>query len=394
MGVVSPMASMTSYKNVRIWDGESGTYRPETALTIQSDRIVAIGEDDPQARDCSGLTVLPGLIDSHVHMVLDPAIHDVEKQLAQSDDDIRKKMPERAASMVKAGITCARDLGGGNWLELELRDRIRTGEIHGPRLVCAGRPITSIEGHCHFWGGAVACTEDAHKVVDENCKKGVDLIKIMATGGMFTAKSHPGRAQFSQDEMTEIISYAHDRDFAVAAHCHGSEGIANAVYAGVDTVEHCSWMDKDGRRGEYLHDVVIEMASRKTWVSPTVNANWSRFMQFNPSHLGVIRQQFREMKAAGVKFIASTDAGIPNVRHHDLPRALPVFAQYADMQPVDVLRTATSSAARALNIHNETGTIEVGLAADLLFVEGDPLKDLDVLQKPVCVVAHGVEVQS
>lgn len=387
------MTSMFAYKNVRIWDGVGGTYLPETSLTIQSDRITEIGIEHPQARDCSGLTVLPGLIDSHVHMVLDPAIHDVAKQLAQTDDDIRKKMPDRAESMLKAGITSARDLGGGNWLELELRDRIRNREIKGPRLLCAGRPITSIDGHSYFWGGAVLGPEEAHHVVDENCEKGVDLIKIMATGGMFTAKSHPGRAQFTQDELTEIISYAHDRDFAVAAHCHGSEGIANAVYAGVDTVEHCSWMDTEGRRGEYLHDVVTEMATRKTWISPTVNSNWSRFLQSNPAHLGIVRQQFREMKAAGVQFIASTDAGIPNVYHQDLPRSLPVFAKYADMQPVDVLRSTTSNAARALNIHNETGAVKVGLAADLLFVEGDPLTDLDVIQKPASVIARGVEVQ-
>lgn len=388
------MASVSSYKNVRIWDGESDSYLPETSLKIEAGRISAIGKEDPGARDCSGLTVIPGLIDSHVHMTLDPAIHDVSKQLAQSDKEIRKKMPERAADMVKAGITCARDLGGGNWLELELRERIRTGEIPGPRLLCAGRPITSIEGHCHFWGGAVPGTREARDVIDLNCKKGVDLIKVMATGGMFTAKSHPGRAQFTQEELTEIISYAHDRKYAVAAHCHGSEGIANAVYAGVDTVEHCSWMDTQGRRGEYLHDVVLEMASRDTWVSPTVNANWARFVQFNPSHLGTVRQQFREMKAVGVQFIASTDAGIPNVRHDDLPRSLPVFARYADMRPVDVLQTATSNAARALNIHNETGSIKVGLGADLVFVEGDPLNDLDVLQKPTCVVAQGIEYES
>ena len=388
------MTSVTSYKNVRIWDGVGATYLQETSLTIEAGQISAIGVEHPQARDCSGLTVLPGLIDSHVHMTLDPSIHDVAKQLAQTDSDIRKKMPDRAARMVKAGITCARDLGGGNWLELELRDRIRSGEIVGPRLLCAGRPITSIEGHCHFWGGAVPSTREAHDVIDLNREKGVDLIKIMATGGMFTAKSHPGRAQFTQDELTEIIGYAHDREFAVAAHCHGTEGIANAVYAGVDTVEHCSWMDTEGRRGEYLHDVVMEMASHDTWVSPTVNANWSRFVQFNPGHLGTVRHQFREMKAAGVQFIASTDAGIPNVRHDDLPRSLPVFAQYADMQPNDVLRTATSNAAHALNINSTTGSIEVGLAADLVFVEGDPLKDLAVLQKPACVVAQGIEYES
>ena len=363
-------------------------------MTVEDSRIVGLGLESSQAKDCAGLTIVPGLIDSHVHMVLDPSILDVGKQLAQSDDDIRKKMPGRAENMLKAGITCARDLGGGNWLELELRDQIARGEIPGPRLICAGRPITSVEGHCHFWGGEVHDVCEARRLVDQNDKHGVDLIKIMATGGMFTAKSHPGRAQFTQDELSEIIAYAHDRDFAVAAHCHGTEGIANAVYAGVDTVEHCSWMDRDGKRGDYLHDVVIEMASRNTSVSPTVNGNWSRFMQFNKAHLGVVRQQFREMRAAGVRFIASTDAGIPNVTHHDLPRALPVFAQYADMRLIDVLRSATSEAARALNIHHETGTVKVGNMADLVFVEGDPLTDLSVLQHPTCVIARGIEYPS
>ena len=248
-----------------------------------------------------------------------------------------------------------------------------------------------MEGHCHFWGGEVHNAHEAHTLIDENERKHVDLIKIMATGGMFTAKSHPGRAQFTQEEMTEIIAYAHKREFAVAAHCHGTEGIANAVYAGVDTVEHCSWMDTEGRRGEYLHDVAIHMAKNGTWVSPTVNGNWSRFMQFNKNHLGVVRQQFREMRALGVRFIASTDAGIPNVHHDDLPRALPVFATYADMNPVDVLRSATSEAARALNIHHETGSIQVGHVADLVLVDGDPLQDLHILQKPSCVVARGIE---
>ena len=272
------MSNKVTYGNLRIWDGVADTFLDETSITVENGRIVAIGNGDPEARDCGGLTVIPGLIDSHVHMVLDPAIADVAKQLAQSDDEIRGKMPGRAAAMVKSGITTARDLGGGNWLELELRDRINQGEIPGPRLICAGQPITSVEGHCHFWGGEVSTSAQARAIVDRNREKGVDLIKIMATGGMFTAKSHPGRAQFSESELTDMIAYAHENDYKVAAHCHGTEGIAHAVHAGVDTVEHCSWMDKNGQRGEYLHDVVLEMAKRDTWVSPTVNANWARFI--------------------------------------------------------------------------------------------------------------------
>ena len=385
------MSSTITLDNVRIWDGTASDYSESNSISIEGEKIVGVGPSKGKGRDCSGLTILPGLIDSHVHMVLDPAISDVKQQLAQSDDEIRGKMPKRASDMVKAGITTARDLGGGNWLELELRDRILSGEIPGPRLLCAGRPITSPEGHCHFWGGEAQSSSEAYAIIDENDEKDVDLIKVMATGGMFTAKSHPGRAQFNCRDLTEMVEYAHNKNYRVAAHCHGTEGIHHAVHAGVDTIEHCSWMDRDGRRGEYLHDVTLEMVRRGTWVSPTVNANWSRFMKFGKSHLGMVRQQFREMRAAGVGFIASTDAGIPNVKHADLAKALGVFATYADMKPFEVLRSATILAAEALNIHHLTGTITEGKFADLLLVEKDPLSDLSVLQNPASVFARGLE---
>ncbi|MYD42685.1 MAG: amidohydrolase family protein [Gammaproteobacteria bacterium] len=385
------MSEAKTYNNVRIWDGIANDYVDATSITIESGRIASLGQSSRTGRDCSGLTVIPGLIDSHVHMTLDPQIADVDKQLKQSDDEIRQKMPKRAKEMVHAGITSARDLGGGNWLELELRDQINRGELPGPRLMCAGRPITSIDGHCHFWGGAVKSVEEGCDIVDQNRMHNVDLIKIMATGGVYTTTTNTGDAQFTKAEFKEMIAYAHANDYQVAAHCHGAEGIERVVAAGVDTVEHCSWMNEKGQRGDYRHEVALAMARQNTWVSPTVNANWARFLRINQAHLGMVRHQFREMKSVGVRFIASTDAGIPHVRHDDLPKALPVFALYADMSPIEVLKSATSDAALALNINHRTGTISPGLDADLVFVEGDPLQDLKVLQSPTTVVARGIE---
>ena len=136
------------YSNVRIWDGISSDYRVG-AIEVADGRISAIS-DSRGGRDCSGLTAIPGLMDAHVHMTLDHSIHPVKEQLEQTNDEIREKMLVRAQKMVEAGITTARDLGGGAWLELELRDQINRGEVAGPRLLCAGQPITSPHGHCHF----------------------------------------------------------------------------------------------------------------------------------------------------------------------------------------------------------------------------------------------------
>ncbi len=147
----------------------------------------------PQRATCTAPRALPGLIDAHVHMVLDPDLRDPLAQTAADRATRAAAMAQRAVEMVRAGITTARDLGGGEWLELELRDRIARGEVEGPRLVCAGQPVTSPQGHCHFWGGEATGAADAAAVIARQREHGVDLIKVMATGGTMTKGTHPAR---------------------------------------------------------------------------------------------------------------------------------------------------------------------------------------------------------
>lgn len=341
----------------------------------------------------AGLTVVPGLIDSHVHMTLDPEILSMEKQLAQTDDEIQSKMDTRARQMLYAGITTARDLGGGRWLELRLRDRVRRNEVPGPRLICAGQPLTSENGHCHFWGGVATNNSEIEEVINRQHTHDVDLIKVMATGGMYTKISKPGLAQFSQQQFDFAVRTANNLGYRVAAHCHGTQGISRAAKAGVDTIEHCSWLRQDGSRSTCDKKVAREIAKRKIWVSPTVNAGWARFLAGNAKFERLLRSLFKTMKDSGIQFIASTDAGIPNVKHHELARSLEVFANLADLNGLETLRTATSNAAQALAIDHVTGTIESGKVADLLFVEGDPLEDLGALQRPALVVSRGTEYE-
>lgn len=385
-----------TYRNVRVWDGVADGYAEADSVTVAGGRIVAVddagrGANGKASRDMAGVTALPGLMDAHVHMTLDPALKTPPEQLAVSDDALVAGIERRALAMAQAGITTARDLGGGKWLELAVRDRIRAGELPGPRLLCAGQPVTSARGHCHFWGGEAVDAESAAAVIERQAQHGVDLIKVMATGGFLTEGSAPGAAQYDRETLAAIVACARRHGYDVAAHCHGTEGIDHAARAGVTTIEHCSWISKQGSRDGYVPAVAERIAANGAWVSPTIGAGWRRFMGSGKFE-HTVKASFARMREAGVRLIASTDAGIPNVFHHDLPRALPVFAHFAGLTPVETLRTATSDCATALGLAGETGRLVSGLAADVLFVDGDPLADLAALESPALVLARGREI--
>lgn len=373
--------------HLRIWNGFDDDYQ-FGHIAIVDDRIKEIAESGIQnGRDCSGLTAIPGLIDAHVHMVLDPNIKNPFDHITDLDK-LMPAMAERALAMVTAGITTARDLGGGNWHELHLRDVIARGEIPGPRLICAGQPLTSVAGHCHFWGGEAEDLSTALDILEKQIEKGVDLIKIMATGGNITPGSKPVDAQFDAETLSAIVTRATSHGLHVAAHCHGVEGIHNAAKAGVTTIEHCSWVGKQGWGLAYDDAVVQSIVAKQVWVSPTINAGWQRFKS-DQKRVDLVQSNYRKMRAHGVQLIASTDAGIPNVFHHHLARALPVFQFFAGLTPRETLIAATSGSAEAIGLGEITGQLSSGYAADLLLLDGDPLNDLSVLENPVGIIANG-----
>ncbi|MDP6970438.1 MAG: amidohydrolase family protein, partial [Pseudomonadales bacterium] len=247
----------------------------------------------------------------------------------------------------------------------------------------------------HFWGGEAADTAQADAVIERQLDKGVDLIKVMATGGQLTKGSDPGAAQFDLATLTHIVQRAAAHDKLVAAHCHGTQGIHFAAAAGVSTIEHCSWAGKAGWAADYRPETAALIAERGTWISPTVNRGWQRYLEGRNQQMRErIQGNFAAMRAKEIPFIASTDAGIPGVYHHHLPLALPVFAQIAGLSAEAVLRSATSQAALAIGLHSVTGRIENGLSADLLLVQGNPLIDLSALADPAQVWFRGRPVKS
>lgn len=383
---------------MRVWDGESArTSQTPVSIRVERGEITSVGLDAPRegwrAVDLpEGSVAIPGLIDAHVHMDLDPLLMSPGEQFVPSRRDRDLRMLGRAAAMVRAGITTARDLGAGEWRELALRDAIARGELPGPRLLCAGQPVTTPDGHCHFWGGGAADAGEQARVVRRQIEHGVDWVKVMATGGVFTKGSGVDRAQFDQDEIAAMVRLAAEHGRAVAAHCHGAAGIRHAARAGVRTVEHCSFAGADGFGSAFDPAAVRDLVEHHTWVSPTVNEGWAgrrdkdgRQTRFNLR----MRAVLSALRESGVPLVASTDAGIPGVRHDRLGAALPTFAHYADMTHVEVMRSATSDSARALGLEGRVGVLREGAAADVVVLRGDPLDDLTHLEAPLFVMAAG-----
>jgi len=384
----------------RVWDGNaSTTSREPLTIRIEQSRIAAIGSEPALARGAQVITAepgsvaLPGLIDAHVHMTLNAALPDWRSQLAVPRDRLVIEMEGRAEAMLRAGITTARDLGGAGWLEVNLRDRIARGEIPGPRLLCAGQPVTTPRGHCWFWGGTASNASEIDAVVQRQCAHDVDWIKVIATGGRYTPDTRIEDAQFQEAELRAAVESARARGRFVAAHCHGTAGIEHAVLTGARTLEHCSFAGSQGVGTAPDAKLADRIATAQTWVSPTVSTTWVQRAEpdgGDPTFLRNMRECFRMLRSAGAKFIASTDAGMPRVSHTDLTRALAVFARFAELSPVEVLRSATSEAARALGIEHETGSLQPPNLADILVVDGDPLRDLGALNRPRLVIARGV----
>ncbi|KAL1526708.1 hypothetical protein AB1Y20_015408 [Prymnesium parvum] len=383
----------------RIWDGLSDVCMEAAdgslCVVLRRGRIGFAGHlsDLPPQFECVArvdygeCTIMPGLIDAHVHLESDPCFP-LHGQPPLADAALLQAMQERAADMVAHGITSCRDLGGKG-ASLALRALTRRGGRALPRLLVAGQPITRHGGHCHQWGGGASGEAEVRAVIARQAERGCDLIKVMATGGVRTAGTNPADAAFTLREMRAAVEAAAARGLKVAAHAHGVGGIRACVDARVHSIEHCSWVDRDGRWGAMEAECAREIARAGIFVSPTVPASWgqARFAGLREA----MSPTYQFMVAAGVRFVASSDSGaIPNVGHHQLLDGLLVFQKCARLSNAALLRCATSEAAAACTLEDETGRVAEGLAADLLVVPGNPLEDVEAsLRNLVAVICRG-----
>jgi imidazolonepropionase-like amidohydrolase len=335
--------------------------------------------------DYPGSAILPGLIDSHVHLGFDGGPDPVGRMRAETDAQQLVLMLRSARELLGVGVTTARDLGARAYLDVVVRDAITQGMAPGPRMVVANSPVTVTGGHCWFMGGEADSEDDLRRIVRSHHKHGADLIKVMSTGGFMTGGSAPWYAQFSVEQLSVVVAEAKRLDKAVAAHAHGAEGIRRAVEAGVTTIEHCSFVTEtnDRRYDERLAD---QIAERGIYVCPTINVNAPYVAELTGRAVG---ENVMKMRDAGVRIIAGTDSGINNCPHHQYLGGLQSLVNLLGFQPAEVITMATTEAAAALGLGSVTGRLAPGYDADLIVVDGNPEADIAALGRLRRVIARG-----
>ncbi|MEU6174515.1 amidohydrolase family protein [Streptantibioticus parmotrematis] len=384
----------------RVVTGRDGECVTDGAVLVRDGLIAAVGPraeveraaPDAPVREFPGGTVLPGLIDAHVHLAFDASADPVGALRDADDETVFKGMAERAARAVAAGVTTVRDLGDRNGLALRLRAAIDSGRLPGPRVVSAGTPLTSPGGHCWFLGGEAEGPEALRALVRRNADAGAEVIKVMATGGGLT-KGGPAtwQAQFTADDLRVVVEEADRAGLPVAVHAHGTDGIEAAVAAGVATIEHCTWMGPDGgfdRREELLERIKAAGIHVCTAASP----NWRAFAaHVGPERAAELFSSVRWMAHSGVRLIAGTDAGVPRAEFDKLADSLAFYAHLGVPAP-RLVDMATADAADALRVDDVTGRLAAGHRADVLAVDGDPLTDVAALGRVRLVLARGREI--
>jgi imidazolonepropionase-like amidohydrolase len=388
----------------RLVDVATGKEADKPLVIITDGRITSVGKQGDavpagaEKVDLPGVTLLPGLIDMHTHITSSPLFAGYNS-LEWTDSFWPVISTHHAKVTLEAGFTTIRNVGSDNYDDVGLKQAIDAGFVEGPRIVPATYAIGSTGGHCDstFFPPSMAqrgkavidSPDEGRKMVRELHKYGAQVIKICATGGVFSHGDTPGAQQLTFEEIKAIVDEAHATDMKVAAHAHGASGIKASILAGVDTIEHASLVDDEGiklalQKGTYfgmdIYNTDYTQAEGKK--NGVLEANLQK-----DRDIGLIqRENYRKALKAGVKMIFSSDAGV--YPHGTNANQLVTMTQWG-ATPLQAIQSATITAAEALGQPKDVGQVKVGAYGDMVGVSGDPLKDITLLQHPVFVMKGG-----
>lgn len=386
-----------------VLDVNTGKETADQTIVVTGDKITEIaatGSTPKQAADqeidLRGMTVLPGLIDVHTHLTgetnFDP-YHELSTSVAKS----ALVGAHNAKVTLEAGFTSVRNVGADGYADIDLRDAIASGLIEGPHMQVSGPAIGITGGHCdnnllpnsyHLTSdGAADGVEGVQRKVREVIKYGADLIKICATGGVLSKGDDPQASQYTQEELKAIVNDAHRLGRKVAAHAHGAQGILWATQAGVDSIEHGSYMNDE--------DIAAMKAHGTYFVPTSYLADWlvaegklpAIYLQKAKDVTAVARTNAKKAIAAHVKVALGTDAAV--YPHGLNARELDVYVNQLGMTPLAAIQTGTLNAADLMGWSDKTGSLAPGKWADIIAVQGDPLQDVKLLQHVKFVMKSG-----
>jgi imidazolonepropionase-like amidohydrolase len=394
----------------KLLDVRTGKTANDQVVIFDGGKVVSVGPASGAAvpagvtpLDLSGSTCLPGLIDAHVHLTMNPGDTGF-RGLGISPERAAITGVKNAGVTLRAGFTSARDVGSFSYADVALRDAIRAGDVIGPRLEASGPPLSITGGHgddnlqpaeAEARGAGVADgVAGVTQMVRRNIKYGADVIKFMATGGVLSEGDNPQLEQFTPEEMRAIIETAHGLGRKVAAHAHGTLGIKNAILSGVDSIEHGSFIDEEcialmKQHGTYLvptlylGDWLLENMA-KIGLTPNMQAKAKVVI---PEARRNVARAFK----AGVKVAFGTDAA---VYPHGLNAGEFGVMVQLGLSPLQAIQAATINAADLMGWSDQVGTLEPGKFADLVAVNGDPLADVHILEKVKTVVQGGVVIKN
>jgi imidazolonepropionase-like amidohydrolase len=389
---------MQAYRADVAFDGER--VLAHGALVLVDEGVIA-GVEPPSARlpdGCPvtylpGTTLLPGLIDTHTHLCGNDGPDALDRLPRLSADEIDKTIETALAVQLAAGVTAVRDLGDHCW---SVVDRHRN-RADGPTVVAAGPPITSPGGHCAAMGGETSGVDGLRRAIRERAERGADVVKVMTSGGAMTPGTDMRACQFSLEELCAVVDEAHRLGLPVTAHAHALEAIEQCVTAGVDGIEHCSFMTRQGIRTPPR--LAAAIAAAGIVVCPTLGHDMQAIATLPPALMALAERvgvsleqrlaQVGQLYRAGVSFVSGVDSGINPVKRHGLLPTAVIELVTAGVPATVALTSATGAAARACGLAGRTGRLRAGLQADLLLVAGDPTTDITALRETRMVISRG-----
>ena len=394
----------------RLIDGTEQPSQLNVALLVEEDKIVEIVPQDQLKElpeDCERIdlkeyTVLPGLIDGHLHLSFSCTFNPLVELFQEEDEVIALRILKNAEEALKAGITTVRDCAAKGNSIMKVRDAIKKGWFEASEIICCGMPITTTGGHLHFMGQECDTQDEVRKAIRLAHKQEADFIKVMVSGGNMTHGSNSRMNQYDLEMLKLIVDESHQLGKKVSAHVHTVEGIRNCVEAGVDTLEHCSYLTESGM--EYDADLAEKIREKGLFVCPAMGkaytlppeqgaplpekiAMWAEFT-------GGRFETTRRMYQQGVKIFAGTDGGCKLTKPGDYYETLKTLHEKVGMTKEDVIRSATTVAAGALGIEDRVGSLRRGMQADIIAVEGNPQETLESLGKIAFVMKKGSVVKS